>query len=215
MYRFYLDGVMLPVSPSSVSVNIKDYNEVITLIDGTEAIFPKKGGSREYSFSVLLPNRRYPFAVYEGGKFKDAQYYLDIIELLKDRESGFLFIIERDLPDGSSFFDTCVNVVISSLGFTEGGNDGIDIRLNIGLKEYIKPSAKKTVYDAKSNTIKESGTRQSDYIAPESYTVKQGDSLWAICKRFLDDGAKYAEIATLNGINNPDLIYPGQVIYFE
>lgn len=42
----------------------------------------------------------------------------------------------------------------------------------------------------------------------ESYTVKSGDSLSEIGARF---GVPYLEIARLNNIENPDLIFPGQV----
>lgn len=48
---------------------------------------------------------------------------------------------------------------------------------------------------------------------PTKYIVKEGDTLWDICVKFYGDGTKYAEVATKNGITNPDLIYPGQVIY--
>ncbi len=215
MYRFYLDGCLLPVTPAKVDVKVKDYNEVLTLIDGSEAVFPKKGGSREYSFEAILPNREYPFAVYEGGRFRDAKYYLDIVEQLKDSESGFLFIIERDLPDGKSLFDTCENVVVGALSYAEGGNEGVDIRLSLTLKEYNKPQAKKSVFNSKDNTIKQTNVRESENRTPESYVVKGGDSLWKICKKFLGDGGKYKEVAGINGIGNPDLIYPGQVIRFE
>ena len=47
---------------------------------------------------------------------------------------------------------------------------------------------------------------------PTKYVVQEGDTLWDICVRFYGDGTKYAEVATKNGIVNPDLIYPGQVI---
>ena len=42
----------------------------------------------------------------------------------------------------------------------------------------------------------------------ETYTVKTGDSLSEIGARF---GVSYQEIAKLNNIENPDLIFPGQV----
>ena len=42
----------------------------------------------------------------------------------------------------------------------------------------------------------------------ESYTVKSGDTLSEIGARF---GVSTQEIAKLNGIENPDLIFPGQV----
>lgn len=42
-----------------------------------------------------------------------------------------------------------------------------------------------------------------------SYTVKPGDSLWAIAARELGDGSRFREIATLNGIANPSSISVG------
>jgi nucleoid-associated protein YgaU len=47
-----------------------------------------------------------------------------------------------------------------------------------------------------------------------TYIVQAGDTLWAIAKRFLGDGSRYRELARRNGISNPDLIYPGQVIHY-
>ncbi|MET9226361.1 LysM peptidoglycan-binding domain-containing protein [Lentzea sp. NPDC003310] len=48
--------------------------------------------------------------------------------------------------------------------------------------------------------------------AVQTYTVEGGDSLWAIAERFYGDGNRYGEIASANGIANPDLIQPGQVL---
>jgi hypothetical protein len=48
--------------------------------------------------------------------------------------------------------------------------------------------------------------------AQQTYTVVSGDSLWAIAERFYGDGNRYREIANANGIANPDLIHPGQVL---
>ncbi|MDO4573340.1 MAG: LysM peptidoglycan-binding domain-containing protein, partial [Clostridia bacterium] len=41
------------------------------------------------------------------------------------------------------------------------------------------------------------------------YTVRPGDTLWAIARRF---GTTVAELARLNGIRDPALIYPGEVL---
>lgn len=42
-----------------------------------------------------------------------------------------------------------------------------------------------------------------------TYTVKKGDTLYAIAKQY---GTTYQEIAKANGISNPSLIHPGQVL---
>jgi LysM repeat protein len=46
--------------------------------------------------------------------------------------------------------------------------------------------------------------------ARRTYTVVSGDTLWAIAERFYGDGSKYPQIASANGIANPDLIMVGQ-----
>ncbi len=44
-----------------------------------------------------------------------------------------------------------------------------------------------------------------------TYTVKKGDSLWAIATRTLGRGTRYTEIKKLNGLTS-DIIYAGQVL---
>lgn len=48
--------------------------------------------------------------------------------------------------------------------------------------------------------------------AGSAYVVKKGDSLWRIAERLLGDGRRWKELAAVNGIQNPDMIRPGQVI---
>ncbi|MCE5291085.1 MAG: LysM peptidoglycan-binding domain-containing protein [Nocardiaceae bacterium] len=47
---------------------------------------------------------------------------------------------------------------------------------------------------------------------PRSYTVEDGDTLWAIAEKFYGDGGRYPEIAAASGIDNPDVINVGQVV---
>lgn len=48
----------------------------------------------------------------------------------------------------------------------------------------------------------------------QSYTVKKGDCLWNIAKKFYGKGSDYTKIydANTKQIVNPNLIYPGQVL---
>jgi LysM repeat protein len=45
-----------------------------------------------------------------------------------------------------------------------------------------------------------------------TYTVVPGDNLWNISTAFYGTGTRYPEIASANGIENPNLIFPGQVL---
>ncbi len=46
-------------------------------------------------------------------------------------------------------------------------------------------------------------------VSAATYTVRQGDTLWSIATRF---DTTVSSIAAENGIQNPSLIYPGQVL---
>ena len=54
------------------------------------------------------------------------------------------------------------------------------------------------------------GISSTSFASP--YTVKSGDTLWAIAKTYYGNGAQYPKIynANTNIIKNPNLIYPGQ-----
>lgn len=79
--------------------------------------------------------------------------------------------------------------------------------------------------DSRLNDIKradyEDNTAPEEPAEADSYTVQAGDNLWQIVARRyqLDDNTaiynKMVEIAQLNGLDNPSMIYAGMVINFN
>lgn len=98
-YSFYMDGVLLPVTPETLQLKIKGRNETVTLMDQGEVNVLKSPGLTEVSFDALLPNVRYPFAEYPGG-FRKAEYYLTLFERLK-LSGVFQLVVSRRMPGGN------------------------------------------------------------------------------------------------------------------
>lgn len=214
-YNFYIDDVQLPIAPSKLQTKISNKNKTIILINDGEVNFLKKAGLTEIDFDVTIPQTKYPYATYEDG-FKPASFFLDKFETLKIDESKFQFIVSRVSPGGELLFDTNMKVSLEDYSITEDAKNGLDLTISVKLKQYrdygtkivtIKP--KVVTKAAVLSTVK---ARPVTKVAPKTHKVVKGDTLWAICKKYLGDGQKYPAIAKLNGIKNANLIYPGQVI---
>lgn len=72
---------------------------------------------------------------------------------------------------------------------------------------------------ATANQVAQAGVPLSELSphAPDSYSVKPGDTLWAISGLFLKRAWRWPELwgMNLDDIKNPHRIYPGQMLYLE
>lgn len=216
-YVVYLDGVALPVTPSKIQMKIKNQNKTINLINDGEVNILKKAGLTDISFTAMIPHVKFPFAFYPGG-FKEASFYVDKLERLKVENKPFQFICSRTLPGGKLLFDTNLKVSLEEYSIDEDASEGQSLEVSIKLKQYKDYGTKKVIItpnaDAAVATVEKTRSTETAPSA-KAYTVKSGDTLWAICKKQLGNGSKYPQVAKLNGIKNPNKIYPGQVIRFE
>ncbi|BCI60645.1 peptidoglycan-binding protein [Solibaculum mannosilyticum] len=201
------------MTPSSLSIKIKNQNKTITLINDGEVNILKTPGLTEVSFDVLIPQVQYPFAVYPNG-WKNAKYYLDAIEKLKTEKKTFQFVVSRTSPSGSVLFDTNLSVSLEDYTIEEEAENGMDLTLSVKLKQYRSYGTKTVQITIKQPGIGTQSTSSSrpSKSSPTVYTVKKGDCLWNICKKYLGDPTKCWEIARINNIKNPNLIYVGQKI---
>ncbi len=70
-----------------------------------------------------------------------------------------------------------------------------------------------------ANQVAQAGVPLSELApnAPSQYTVKRGDTLWAISGIFLQRPWRWPELWGMNlqDIRNPHLIFPGQILYLD
>ncbi|MGK4115767.1 LysM peptidoglycan-binding domain-containing protein [Lysinibacillus capsici] len=224
MYNFFVDGVQFPVAPAELSTKINGRNETIVLMNEGEVNIIKKTGLTDIEFEVLLPNVKYPFSVYPNG-FQPATFYLEKLEKLKVDTKPFQFIINRMMPNGNLLFDTNMTVSIEEYEILESAENGFDVNVRIKLKQYKAYGNKKINLKAATKAGNSTSTAKTATKAtveqkrpttgkttPKIHTVKEGETLWAIAKKYLGDGSKYTELAKINNISNPNVIKAGQVI---
>lgn len=207
MYQVWIGDMMLPITPSEIEFSTENRNETMELIDGSAVSILRDKGLDEISFDFLLPNVAYPFGM---DKDRRSDYYLNRIEEMKKQKKAVDFIVLRYFPDGKRIFPTSKKVTIEDFSYKESASNGFDFEASISLKEYKEYGTQKmTISNNKAVSVVVKNEQQE---APKSYTVKKGDTLWAIAKRFYGDGSKYKIIAEKNDIKNPNLIYPEQVL---
>ncbi len=210
-YKIWLGGVQMPIAPSKFETKIKNQNKTVSLIDGSEASILKAPGLTEFSFELLIPQVNYPFADYPDKEFVNPKYYLDHFSRLKMNCKPFKLYIEEEISFKDKFVRKITNTWVSleEYSITEDAGNGLDYTVSMTLKQYKQCIALKHPVEG----IKPAGgSKKSTPVKPKTYKVKKGDTLWAICKKYLGDGSKYPQIAKLNGIKNPNLIKVGQVI---
>lgn len=220
-YYFYLDKVLLPVAPGELSLKINNQNRTMNTINEGEINILKDAGLTDVEFEVMIPQQRYPFAYYKSG-FQRASYFLGKFESLKNSKAPFQFIVTRSMPDGSLLFDTNLKVTMEEYEIVEDRGEGMDLLVNIKLKQYrdygtktvnIKFGAAKPKVTVKKT--RSTNTSPAPKKKAKTHTVKRGDTLWAISKRYYgkSNWTLVNKIVNANKskIKNANLIYPGQV----
>lgn len=209
-YTCYLGGALWP-TPEKIQVKIKGKNKTLVLLNEGEVNFLRSPGLTELVVPFDLP-------MLTGSRSPD--YYLGLLERLKVNKETTQFMMIRVAPSDGRLFDTNIKVSVEDYSIVEDAAKGLDVAVDVNLKQWRD-------YGTKTITVEEpTDTGQTASVTVEqerdastaptakTYTVKAGDSLWAIAAKYYGSGAQYAKIynANTDQISNPNLIYPGQVL---
>lgn len=207
-YHFFVGELELPYAPSELKVTVGSNNETVNLISGNDISILKSPKLREIKFDIDLPRgRQYPFA----NTVVPPKTYIDYFnKLLADKTPTELMIIRDDSSSGrpvKHFESTKLTVSLEGYDWVESAENGYDMTVSLKFKEYIKhgtvtikktttkkatttkkPTTKKTTAKSKTKTVSKNKT----------HTVKTGDTLWGIARKYYGDGTKWKKIYTAN-----------------
>lgn len=219
-YDVYIGKCLLPVAPEKITVKVKNQNKTLNLINEGEVNLLKSAGLTEVEFNFLIPQVRYPFAVYKSG-FVGASYFLNFLERAKKGKRKVQFIICRRTVGGRNLFNTNLKVSVEDWSVIDDVKEGYDVTVKVKLKQWRSYGTKTVTIkqpEPETTVATEEPVRETDNspapAQPQTYTVQKGDCLWKIAKQFYGNGSEYPKIFNANGdqISSPNLIYPGQVL---
>lgn len=201
-YHFYFkDGsevLTFPITPGELSINVGSKNKVVTLISEGDINILKSPSLIEVEFEARFPMRKYPYS----REVSSFEAYFEKFTELKEKKKSFRFIVTRTTPNGKRTWDTNLLMALEEFELKEDADEGDDVLMSFKLKQFKEYGVKLVpISNSKPETTSTSDApRSTDNKTSESksYTVKSGDCLWNIAKKFYGNGAKYTVIYNAN-----------------
>lgn len=201
--------MLFPLPPEKLITTLEGGGDIIKTIGLGDISIIKSLGLRTIEFNLLLPAES-TFAQ-RPDKFKPPIYFLGKFREIMADEKPIRLIITREMPNGAFLFNGNLKVVLEKYNVTEKNGGVGDYYVNMTLREYRDVKIKTLI--TSNGTIKKAQEKKTeDKELASSYTVKKGDCLWSIAKANYGDGARYKEIASINGITDYNHLKVGTIL---
>ena len=200
--------IEIPVLPQKLKVTSPGNNDKATVLVLGDILILRKKGLRAVAWDSFFPVNDAPFVT---GRITDP---VEIVRAIQDARDGLDPV--RFLITGTDL-DINVRMGVETFDYEERSGELGDLYYTIKLYEWKDISPKKIVLPKKKKKpakTKEPVRAGKPEKKSKTYTVKKGDCLWNIAKKFYGKGSDYTKIYNANKGTigkNPNLIYPGQV----
>lgn len=198
-FSFLADGeeLRLPVPPLPFGWNAGQNVRELT-VNGTGTVYlPGDPSAYSGALECLFPAGERPYSA--PGAVADPYHYVNKFIAWARGKKTVRYVVPGVIN---------TRVLIEEISYEERDGTG-----DVYAKLYLKESQALEAVTSESGS---SGSRSEAEQTGQSqtYTVVAGDCLSVICRRFYGNGtAKYYNaLAAYNGIKNPHLIFPGQVL---
>ena len=222
-YSFYMVSdnwkVQFPIAPSELTIKVNGRNESVDLMNEGEVNLLKSPGLTEVNFTALIPAskiNKYPFAA----NYEPIDTFTNFLNEMLQKKKPFRFVVVRTVGT-NLLFDTNLKMAVEGYELKESADNGFDANLDISLKQYreygtktvtlttikketnTKPNSSNSsnsssTADSTQTTAKVETPRETKKSSSKTYTVKKGDCLWKISKKFYGKGSSWKKIYNAN-----------------
>ena len=192
-YDFYIDGMLLPITPASIDTKIGNKNKIVTLLNGEELNLLKKPKLTEFEFECILPSEDYPAVK----SFTSPISVLNKLEDLKKNKKSFQFIIIRTPYESGLNNSINKKVTLEEYTIKEDVKNGPDLVVSIKLKQYIPLKTK--VVNTKAD--------ENKGISITSDAIDKGLSAMSVVGKIVQKPLINASATMLKGIKEAAMNY--------
>lgn len=145
-HHVWLDGHLIPQTPSKITFEHEDRTEVIKLANDMSLTVGHADGPMTISFEFKDTYQEYPWTFPEAHRLD----WSDIFYIWKTGQYPFRFVVDRYYND----HDVSLMVLLTDWSYVEDAEDNNDFTFSITLMEYIPQTNQEISMDIQHHLIK-------------------------------------------------------------
>lgn len=154
IYRVYIDSLLLPQTPESITTSPENRNETIYLANGDPFTLAKKEGPRTWEFEAEITQKVYSFTF--GESLMNVGVYESYFEGLKKKQSPCMLTIIRTHGQPP----TCAVCLLDEYSLVEDAKNASDCTYSFKFTEY-HPQVNQEVDSGSSSQLTMAGDARS------------------------------------------------------
>lgn len=209
--------IALPLPPEAVKCKAEGKFITYNIIQVGEVKLPDGEKLVKFSWSGRLPGASMRhMRMVSASDWRSPKEIQGIFSIWRNRGKKLRLLVTGTTINHNVYLEnyTVDNSKLDTVEYSISFTVAKDIMVYTTTELNIENTTQKTT-TATTNDRAASSEAAASSPQKTTYTVKSGDCLWNIAKKFLGNGARYMEIYNANKSiigSNPNLIYPGQIL---